>query len=245
MIIEAHILCYNEAKMVRHTLRHYSAFCGNITVYDNQSTDNTLGVIKKHFPQVKIEDYYSANEINDKVYQEIKNTCWKGSNADYVIVCDMDEFLYAPNIVEKLKELHRLKVGLPKVEGYNMYSEKFPVNYEKPLTRQVHEGVRNDRFDKQIIFSPQMVREINYLPGCHRCIPQKSVTLIKEPEYEPLKLLHMKYLGPAYVKERYNLYSTRLSEFNRKNGFGAEYPKGDKFVDELFSMLVKHKKKVT
>ena len=244
MKIEAHILCYNEAKMVRHTLAHYNAFCTKIRIYDNQSTDGTPDIIKKHFPHVEIEDYYSANEINDKIYQEIKNTCWKGSDADYVIVCDMDEFLYAPNMAGTLAELHRLKVVLPGVEGYNMYAPQFPTDYKKPLTRQVHEGVRANTFDKQIIFCPQMVSEINYLPGCHRCLPQKTIILIEEPKYEPLKLLHMKYLGPDYVKERYAMYATRLSEFNRNNGFGAEYPKGKGFIDELFDMMLKHKKKV-
>jgi len=257
MKIEAYILCYNEKKMVRHTLAHYSDFCDRIRIFDNESTDGTPDIIKKHFPKVEIESYYSANEINDAVYTEIKNNCWKDSDADWVIVCDMDELLYASGGIRKiLEELHHLQVPISKVEGYNMIADHFPTNYNKPITDQVRGGMRaysfelleqglqEPSFDKSIIFCPQRVREINYTIGAHQCFPIKSITLITEPVYEPLKLLHMKYLGREYVKKRWKMYAKRLSQYNKNNRFGAEYTAGDEYVDKCFNMIEEHKIKV-
>ena len=39
-------------------------------------------------------------EVNDIKYAELRNSCWKGTNADWVIVCDLDELLWFPEGAE-------------------------------------------------------------------------------------------------------------------------------------------------
>src|SRR6187399_3504250 len=156
--VDAYIICWNEEKIIRHTLNHYSSFCRKITLLNNFSSDNTIGVAKRYFPDIDVVDFDTNNEHRDDVLLEVKNNCWKKSTADYVIVCDTDEFLYAPDIDGQLSMLLEHKVVLPLVMGFNMGAREFPANFDIPIYQQVTTGVRERLFDKQIIFSPRLVR---------------------------------------------------------------------------------------
>ena len=235
MTIDIFLLCYNESRMIRHVLRYYSTVSLNITVLDNFSTDDTIGIIQREFPHVKIEQFNTDGVFNDKVHLDIKNNCWKNSEADWVIVADMDELLYHPNLLRSLQIRKEKKEILPVVEAYNMFSQTFPDNYNQFITDQVKTGVRAQHFDKQIIFQPGYVEEMNYSPGAHDCKP--IITIISEVIKYPLYLLHYRFLGKEYVKERNRGYAARMSNYNKKNGFGAEYAKGDGFVDECFGLV--------
>ncbi len=240
--IEAFIICWNEEQIIRHTLNHYSSFCSKITLIDNHSTDNTPGIVKKYFPDVNIVNFDSNNEHRDDILLEIKNNCWKKSTANYVIVCDTDEFLFAKNMKSQLNLLCEHKVVLPLVIGYNMGSTEFPVNFEIPIYEQVKNGKRESGFDKQIIFSPHTVTEINFALGCHECSPmlkhEKSVDTIVE-----FKLLHYKYLGKDYLYKKHEAYASRLSLFNIRNNVGNHYFDRE-HIDRSFSLLDKHLYKV-
>ena len=238
MNIEAYIISYNEERMIRHTLNHYSKFCSRIVLYDNYSTDHTRELAEQYSPLIEIRSFGTPH-LNDREYLKVKNGCWKGSRADYVIVGDMDEFLYHDHLVEMLQQFLKDKVTLPKVQGYNMYTEIFPDNYTIPIFDQVKTGVRAFNFDKQIIFSPKL-REINFAPGCHYCEPYG--TIIKSSEV--LKLLHYKYLGKAYVTGRHAEFARRMSHYNLANRFGAEYMKGAAHIDECFNALREVSEKV-
>jgi len=172
----------------------------------------------------------TGGKFNDRAHLEIKNNCWKGSTADFVITCDCDEFLYTENLVDKLMLLKSQGVTLPTVAGYNMYCEYFPGDYTIPIMQQVKTGVRALHFDKQIIFSPRL-KEINFSPGAHACAPQGK--LIRNNSVE-LKLLHYKYLGYDGVRNRHEHYNLRMSDYNKKNGYGAEYGKAP---DENFTLI--------
>lgn len=41
MIIHAHILAWNEEKILPFTLDYYSSFCEKIFIHDNMSTDSS------------------------------------------------------------------------------------------------------------------------------------------------------------------------------------------------------------
>lgn len=201
------------------------------------STDATLKIILEEYPSVEIMPWASNNELRDDLYLSIKNNCWKKSDAHYVIVCDMDELLQLPPgfLEQNPATLHTNT--LPMVIGYNMISDGFTNDYSRPITDQIRTGVRAFHFDKQIIFSPQQISEIDYTPGAHQCMPAGHCTTSKKYE---LKLLHYKYLGKNYVRYRYNMYAHRLSEYNKQYNFGAEYLKSDEYIQSILN-LAKHK----
>jgi glycosyltransferase involved in cell wall biosynthesis len=240
--VEAYIVCWNEERMILHTLNHYFTFCKKITLLDNYSTDGTVAIAKEQYPDVLVEYFDTNNEHRDDVLLEVKNNCWKNSTADYVIVCDTDEFLYAENIHQELSLLIENKVALPVVIGYNMGSTVFPDNFNIPIFDQVKTGVRDDAYDKQIIFSPTMVTDINFAIGCHKCEPvlkeHGKMDIIVE-----FKMLHYKYLSKEYIYKKHEAYANRLSLFNIRNAVGDHYC-DRKNVDQSFDRINRHFYKV-
>lgn len=241
--VEAFIICWNEEEIIRHTLNHYSKFCKKITLIDNYSADRTVEIAKDVFPEINVLQFDTNNEIRDDILTEVKNNCWKNSDSDYVIVCDSDELLYTRNITEQLSELKANNVALPIVIGYNMGAKEFPSDYQKPIYEQIVYGSRSTLYDKQIIFSPQMVKDINFGPGCHTCNPVFKIPRLKDSIVE-FKLLHYKYLGKDYVYRKHGLYADRLSRTNIKNNWGLQYLDGDSHVNECFSLMDRHLYKV-
>jgi hypothetical protein len=221
MIIHAYILAWNEEKILPFTLDYYSSFCEKIFVYDNMSSDSSDEIYKK-YDKVQVIKWDSGDEINEMNYVNIKNNEYKKysrtGEVDWVIICDCDEVLYHPNLIEKLNEYKNDKVTFPKVEGHDMFSESFP-NYDGELiTDKVKFGSEvYEPMSKRIIINPNV--NVNYSVGAHVA----SCENCKSNETAELKLLHYKFIGFKYVLDKYRVANKRLSEFNRKNGFGSHY----------------------
>ena len=64
MKIHAHILSWNEEKILPFTLDYYSLICEKIFIYDNMSTDSSDEIYKK-YPKVEVIKWDSGNEINE------------------------------------------------------------------------------------------------------------------------------------------------------------------------------------
>ena len=85
--------------------QHYDTFVDKFFIYDNESTDKSADIIAAN-PKVK-KISFQTEGFEDEIQNTIKNECWKASRgkADYVIVCDIDEFLYTPNTKAFLSHL--------------------------------------------------------------------------------------------------------------------------------------------
>jgi hypothetical protein len=103
-IIHLYSICYNEKVLMPHFLEYYSRFCEKIHIYDNQSDDETLKICE-NYSNVSVYTFDTSGKIRDDIYLNIKNNIWKKSRgiADYVIICDIDEFLYHPDLMNFLK----------------------------------------------------------------------------------------------------------------------------------------------
>jgi hypothetical protein len=76
--------------MLPYFLNHYSKMVDKIVVYDNQSTDNSVEILKSFKGcEIEIRDYNTNNEIQDGTLMMVKNNCWKNDNSDYIIVLDI------------------------------------------------------------------------------------------------------------------------------------------------------------
>jgi hypothetical protein len=230
--IELYLLCFNEEKMIVHTLNYYSKICSKIIIIDNQSTDDSIR-LASNYENVAFKYLDSGNEFIEDQLTASKNNCWKGSTADYVIVCDMDEFLYDENLLKKLVLAKQQNVIMPTIIGYNMMSDDFPTNYKRLITEQVKNGVRSNRFDKHIIFDPKKIKEINYRPGAHLCNPVFYENAIVNSKIE-FKLLHYKYLGKDYLYKKHKEYVKRMSEISREKKHGYEYLEGEDHINNMF-----------
>lgn len=217
-IIHYYSLCWNEEKILSLVLDYYSEFCEKMIIMDNESDDNSRSIIQS-YPNAKVRTYSSNGEIRDDIYLEIKNNVWKESRgkADWVIVCDTDEILFHPGLMEKLDELKAKGISIIKPYGFDMFSETFP---EKNLL-EIKTGVEDNRhLRKCIIFNPNMIDEINFKAGCHKCYPQGKVKFYDKDDF---KLLHYKSLSLEYLINRYEMFRKRLSDFNLENKLGKHY----------------------
>ena len=233
-IIHYYALCWNEEKMLPFMFDYYKQFVDRFTLYDNYSDDSSESIILSQ-PNAHIKKFSMDGEINDYIYQDIKNNCWKQSRgkADYVIVCDTDEFIYHSDIHQAITQLKCDKYSIVKPYGYNMYSTNYPVyDSQHLLTDQVKRGIRVPMFDKCILFDPHAIVEINYKPGAHECHPWGRV---KKYRNEDIKLLHYKNIGLEQLLERNRAYASRLSKENTEKGYGAEYLKKEQTIIQEFT----------
>src|SRR5690606_1085482 len=93
-MIDIYIMCYNEEKLIQFTIDHYKNSFKDcrIVFYDNESTDNTLEIIRKN--NCEVRTFKTNGTLNDRILVDVKNSCWKEqSNNDFVIVVDADELV--------------------------------------------------------------------------------------------------------------------------------------------------------
>ncbi len=224
-IVHYYAVCWNEEAMLPFMFDYYEQFVDRFTIYDNYSDDNSKNIIRSH-PNTEIIPF-RTDGFNDNVHNDIKNYCWKKSRgkADYVIVCDIDEFLYIEDPTKTLDTLLKAKISLPLTEGYNMYSTEYPLKGTSIL-KQVTKGIQDNAYNKSLIFDPHRIVEINYMPGAHIAKP----TGIVKKSSERLKVLHFKNLGLDYLLQRYHILADRLSEENKKQNLGIHYLYSDEKI---------------
>lgn len=225
-MVTIYTVTYNEELMIEFFINHYrKRFPGcEIVVFDNYSTDRTIEIAKKN--NCKIEYFDSNNQISERRYLEIKNHCWKNSKTDWVIVCDCDELILINEPMLKYESLNGSTII--NSEGYDMININKNVNLAN-----IKNGVRNKMCDKNILFNKEYIKEINYFPGCHNCEPTGNIKYSKEP----YRLLHYKWLSEDYLIKRYKLFSSRLSEENKRLKLGLHYNKEEKEIKKIFKEL--------
>ena len=219
-IVHYYAVCWNEERMLPFVFDYYSKFVDKFIMYDNGSTDKSIEIINAQ----KNTNYvhFETDGFDDTVHAEIKNNCWKQSRgkADFVIVCDIDEFVYHPQIELFLDKLKKERISLPSPHGYSMYSETFPV-LGQGITEQIRTGVADEGYSKCLLFDPNLIYEVNYDPGAHICHPLGIVN-----RNEDYKVLHYKNLDIDAVLCRTRINAARLSPANKELnlGFGYLYP---------------------
>lgn len=208
MVIEAYILAWNESETIHLTIKHYKQFCSRIIIYDNFSTDNTREIAEALGCEVRL--FGIEGVLDDKEYLKVKNFCWKGSDADWVIVCDADEILMPPPYWSK-------EITIFETFGWSIFSNDVP----RETWAEVTNGIPDSNYSKYVCFNPKAIKEINYVYGCHEAKPEGD---IKTYSAIRLALFHYKHIGGAVrVANRHALYAQRMSAFNRKWKLGYQY----------------------
>jgi glycosyltransferase involved in cell wall biosynthesis len=212
MTIDVFSVCYNEEIILPYFLKHYKKFVRNITIYDNMSTDNSVNIMNEY--GVNIIPFDTQDRFEESVLMNIRNTCWKGSDADWVIICDTDELIYHENIMEVLTNTHANHIV---TEGYEMMSETLPTT-EGQIYEELKFGYFKPDYSKPCLFKPSEVTDINFTPGCHTADPTgPNIISIKD---SGIKLLHYKYLNREVLIKKYEHYKVRQSEEMIRNGWG-------------------------
>lgn len=234
-IVHYYAVCWNEEIILPWMFSYYGQFVEHFTIFDNYSSDKSESIIKSN-PKAEIVKFGEKERFDDSANQKVKNQCWKRSRgkADLVVVCDMDEFLYHPDLENLLQRLCKEKITFPTIVGYEMYGESVPeYDGKHQLPDLIQKGTRSQWMDKHIIFDPHRIVDINFDPGAHHANPTGIVK--RDTEDIPLKILHYKNLGLDYLLARYKQLGERLSAYNLDNDLGTHYLAKQKEIEEQFA----------
>lgn len=235
-VVHYYAVCWNEERMLPFMFYHYGSLVERFFIFDNGSTDSSREIINRH-PKAELIPFQTKG-FDDIAHMRIKNECWKKSRgkADYVIVCDIDEFTYLSQPMSFFKELQEQNISIPLSIGYNMVAEEFPKYSKTPsLISAVNRGVISNDYSKCLFFDPYKIVDINYEPGAHICHPTGMVRYSKYPLY---RVLHYKNLGYEYVIDRSKEYRLRMSEENIKNNYAIQYYESDnEIINKVNDML--------
>lgn len=222
MKIDVFTIAWNEEKNIQQFIDYYGKFANSITIYDNNSNDKTVEIALSN--NCKVINY-GSNEQDNEEMRRVKEECWKESTADWVIVCDVDEYIFHPDL---LGFLEKTPASIIKCIGYQMISEKHQI------FEDVKVGARDDMYDKCICFKPSKISKINWGVGCHICYPCGDVCMIQNE----VKLLHYKLIGRDEVKQRYKNYHARMSQNDLVKGFGIQYTYTEEKIDREFDEIL-------
>lgn len=206
--------------MLPYYLRHYQAIASHFFIYDDQSTDGSLEILS-NYDNVTIQPFVNEGYSFVLNGQKFANQAWKQSRgkADWVIICNIDEHLYHPNLENYLQQCYSQGITVIPAQGYQMISESFPTT-DGRLCDVITRGMPWSLMDKLIIFNPNLIEEINYVPGRHNAYPQGRVI---SPRTTELKLLHYKYLGLDYLLKRHAVLKTGLKSLDVNMNWGHQY----------------------
>lgn len=226
MKIEVFTIAWNEEKTINQFIDWYS-FADKITIFDNHSTDQTRAIAKERGCDVFL---YGPDQQDNRRMLEVKERCWRGCSADWVIVCDMDEFIYHPRLPALLEKTTATVI---ECAGYVMVSED-----ELPRT-ELKMGARV-KPDKSICFKPSKVKAMNWIHGCHLAYPEGEIKVMENT----VKMLHYSLNGRAATKERWREYKNRMSAWDIERGAGLHYTWGEEKIDLEFDTHLKNITKV-
>jgi Glycosyl transferase family 2 len=220
MIIHLYTLCWNEEKILPFFLRHYTPLVDRIFVADDGSTDRSAEMLSK-CPLVTFRKFDGAGDSFIFAQQKDSDGAWKQSRgvADWVICCDMDEFLYHENFRAYLEESAAKGITILPSRGFQMVAEDFPPE-DWDLPREIVRGMPFHEMSKTIIFNPAAIEETRFSPGKHVVFPTGRPVFPKTTE---LKLLHYKYLGREYLVRRHADLFTRRRRIDLERRFGFQY----------------------
>jgi len=240
MRIEVHTLAHQQVELVPYIMRHYAGWA-DVIAYAGYSTDGTDELLQKL--GAKIVFLETQNEANDKVFMDMKNNCWKGSKADWVIVTDFDELVH--HRVSVAEYLKKSKCTLIRPLQYEMYSDFFPTE-DKQITDIIKTGARGScKFNT---FRPSEIMEMNFDAGCHMAHPKGNVIMDDYFQDMPwatpitddaIMTLHYRNLSKEYVYHRNEYTASRLSKINKKMNWGTFVYCSRQEVSDYYDMIMK------
>jgi hypothetical protein len=201
---------------------HYDNLVERYVIYDDASTDGSQEILRLN-PKVELRPMPLSSDPDSRITSALtlQETCWKESRgvADWVIVTDIDEHLYHPDMYQYLAQCRARGVTIIPALGYQMLSEQFP-EPKNLLCQSLTLGACYWVYSKLNIFSPNEIEALNYTPGRHKAAPMGHVVL---PARDELLLLHYHYLGFDRIRKRYAQFLSRQRQTDIAMGFGRQY----------------------
>jgi hypothetical protein len=204
--------------MLPFFFQHYDKIVDRYFVYDNGSTDGSLALLENH-GHVEISHFDVTGDSFVEEECHLGNTIWRNSSADWVIITDIDEHIYHPDLPAYLRRCTARGITAIQSIGFEMVSDRFPRG-NRPLVEQVTTGTRSIGHNRLCIFNPKEIRATNFAPGRHQAAPEGHVVWPTSPE---VLLLHYKQLGTSYLIARSAELRRGLRQGDLEKAWGLHY----------------------
>jgi hypothetical protein len=221
MQIHLYALCWNDIALLDFFFRNYEPWVDRFFIADDHSDDGSREYLGNH-PKVTVTTFTRKDPHSFVLSaRRYYNSAWHQSRsaADWVVVTNIDEHLYHPDMRTYLEQCKRSSVTAIPSLGYQMLAPNFP-SPDCLLSRDVRRGVAWHKMSKLALFDPNAIDDIGYGPGRHRAKPTGR---IRFPERDEVLNLHYKYLGLDYIWSRQQSQAPRLLATDRQRRFGHEY----------------------
>lgn len=240
---EVHILCFNEEEILPFTLRHYATFCDRMIVHDGGSTDRSREIATQHGAEVRD---CVTDGVNDALFKRLKETCWRGTDADWVITCDADELIYFPEgWFHTLASYEADRRAVVKPRGFEMFGDTMPALDGGQIYEQITMGAEDAKwYAKPILFRPSLIREITFSAGSHTCwatlTDGRKIEDPQIPSDPETYLLHYHQIGGLErITRRYAAQQSRHSATNKKHRWGNFEPPSKHAADKRAAVMAK------
>lgn len=227
--VTAHVLGYNESRILAYTFRHYQSFCSRVVLHDLGSSDGSRELAAKM--GVEVRQWDCKGVTDDILNAHIKNSCWQDGTADWIICADADELIYFPERTESVfNEYEKQQLPVVKPHGWEMFSDTFPTTTGQ-IYDEVRFGARDDHwYAKPILFSRKRVAKSEIGMGAHEAIfilndgSKIEIKMDNLQSLPPCYLLHFHHIRPLKeVGEDYEAHINRQGAMNKKMGWGIQY----------------------
>lgn len=230
--IELYTCGYNEAFQLQFAIDYWKLLITDeselhVTYFDNMSDDSTKDILSQ-YDWITIIPFDTNGEMNEQVLTAIRNSCYKGSNADWCIVVDVDEVYYSKNLIGELKKMKEQGIGAVACSWYALCGDDVPTYKEGVLLHQqigkAYKQYINHRpgfgeFGKIQLFNPKMAVDMKYSMGMHYAFPQCPIV------YNPniIQIHFNKGYGWKWQIEKRKELWERLNPQLKQMGVCAEY----------------------
>lgn len=240
--VECHILCYNEADIIRYTCRHYATFCDRIVVHDAFSTDASRDIARHYCAEIR--DWHCIG-VNDLIAKQTKERAILESKCDWCCAVDADEFVYFPEgSFHTLSVYDADGVAIVRTRGFEMFSDEFP-NTEQQIYDVVKHGAPDQKwYGKPVLIAPHRIKTLSFGAGCHQAWAKltdgSTWSDVQAPSEPATLMLHFHHLGGLdRTTRRYAGQQSRHSEENKRRKWGNYEAPSKHATDKRAAILSK------
>lgn len=216
-LLEVFVLTWNEEKIIQDFITWYRQRVPDclITVYDNMSDDGTVTICQAN--GCKVVPFDTGGKMDELTQINLRNTIWKQSEAQYVIVCDADEWVDVDRDM-LLRNNEENEWDVCKCMGYEMFGT------EEDTIDTLVRGTWSAGYCKPVLWKKDKVKEINFGAGSHNANPSSPVegTEVAIKKNFP-KLFHTKHRSWSGMLEKAAQLAQRRSEDSKRKGWNFHY----------------------
>lgn len=226
-------LAYNEAKMIPYVMAYHERLgFDKLIVYDNESTDNTVELIKQ-YPFVEVRTFSTGNHMDDETHSKLKSDTireFAGEENAWLYVGDFDEVLYYNgNFKDFLSAMDSSGCTYYNGQLINLVRREFP-----ETDKLAHETADifnyfGDGGNKTTLIKASGSRSVRFTPGAHsvtvsHTLPAKSINSVTSD----LKAFHLKFIDYNNAINKMKNAVLRFSDRNKQCGYGSHYYRNSK-----------------